>query len=103
VSDLVKGENLEREPPAGRVGVPAGVIVAPTRDIGADRARLEHSDGTPTGDEPGSPGTDTRSGNSGCSHTAREVSAHRAPPAYEPAFSVIRWAPCSKRSPASSP
>jgi len=81
VSDLVKGENLEREPPAGRVGVPAGVIVAPTRDIGADRARLEHSGATPAGDAPACLRTDTESGNSDCRRIAREVPAHRAPPA----------------------
>jgi hypothetical protein len=55
------------------------MAIAPMRDIGGWPARLEHSDGTPTGDERRTPGSDTRSGNSGCSHTAREVSAHRAP------------------------
>jgi len=47
--------------------------------------------------------TDTTSGNSDRCRIAREVSARRAPPAHRPAFSVIRWALCSRRPPASSP
>jgi hypothetical protein len=90
VSDLVKEENLS-DGPAGRAGAEsAGVAIAPTRHIGVSGARLEHSADTPSGDERPVPITDTSSGNSDRCHTAREVTAHRAPPASKPALSIIR-------------
>src|SRR6476659_6441163 len=48
---------------------------------------------------PAARNTDTRTGNSDRCRIAREVSARRAPPASEPAFSVLRWALCSRRPP----
>ena len=84
--------------------VPAGVPAPRMRDIGGRAARLErrcrHSVG---GWAARRATTDTTSGNSDRCRIAREVSARRAPPASEPAFSVLRWALCSRRSPASSP
>jgi hypothetical protein len=90
VSDLVKEENLVNGAAGWTRAVPVGLAIAPRRDIGAGGARLEHSGDTPSGDERIAVRTDTWNGNSGSCRTAREVPAHRAPPASKPAFSIIR-------------
>ena len=92
-------ESVWMEPTAG-ASRSGGLNLPRTRDIGGRGARLERR--LPTlrrGMGPAARNTDTRTGNSDRCRIAREVSARRAPPASEPAFSVLRWALCSRRPP----